>query len=101
MATIINTLEKRTTDSDNDVVKVDEKKSSFIMNLKKYLLFPIEAGLYGFYLIFTVVLLLKLITYILGFHEAFRLDLLDFMLSLVGFFLMFLVDLLKNLHHRS
>ena len=101
MPTIINTLEKRTTDSDNDVVKVDEKKSSFIMNLKKYLLFPIEAGLYGFYLVFSVVLLLKLVTYVLGYHKAFQFDLLDFMLSIIGFFLMFLVDLLKNLHYHK
>ena len=101
MATIINTLEKRTTDSNTDLVNSDQKESNFFSHLKKYLLFPIEAGLYGFYLVFTVVLLLKLITYILGFHEAFQFDLMDFMLSLVGFFLMFLVDLIKNLHYHK
>jgi hypothetical protein len=101
MPTIINTFEKRTGDSNTDTVDPDRKKSIFFIHLKKYLLFPIEAGLYGFYLVFTVVLLLKLVTYILGFHEAFQFDLIDFMLSLIGFFLMFLVDILKNLHHHK
>ena len=101
MAIIINTLEKRTADSNTDMVNPDKNESKIFIHLKKYLLFPIEAGLYGFYLVFTVVLLLKLITYILGFHEAFQFDLMDFMLSLVGFFLMFLVDLIKNLHYHK
>ena len=101
MPTIINTLGKRTTTSNTNMVDPDQKKSIFFIHLKKYLLFPIEAGLYGFYLVFSVVLLLKLVTYMLGYHKAFHFDLLDFMLSIIGFFLMFLVDLLKNLHYHK
>jgi hypothetical protein len=45
MATIINTLEKRTSDSNTDTVNPDKKKSIFFIHLKKYLLFPIEVDL--------------------------------------------------------
>lgn len=101
MSAIINTLEKRITDSNTDTVNSVKNKSKVYTYIKKYLLFPIEAGLYGFYLVFTIILLLKLVTYILGFHEAFQFDLMDFLLSLVGFILLFLVDLIKNLQYHK
>jgi len=44
MATIINTLEKRSTDSNDsntDMINQDQKESKIIIHLKKYLLFPI------------------------------------------------------------
>lgn len=73
-------------------------KSQFIIGLKKYLIFPIRAGLYGFTLVFSVILVLKLLSFLFGINEAFNLDLMDVMLSSVGFFLMFLIYVLKNFH---
>jgi hypothetical protein len=98
MATIINTLEKRASAPKTNMETEIKKKSQFISPLKKYFLLPIESGLYGFYMVFAVLLFLKLATYIFGFNDTFQLELIDFMLSLVGFFLMFLVDLLKKLN---
>jgi hypothetical protein len=77
---------------------VVENKSQFIIGLKKYLFFPIRAGLYGFTLVFSVILILKLLSFLFGINEAFNLDLMDVMLSSVGFFLMFLIYVLKNFH---
>jgi hypothetical protein len=73
-------------------------KSQIIIGLKKYLIFPIRAGLYGFTLVFSVILVLKLLSFLFGINEAFNLDLMDVMLSSVGFFLMFLIYVLKNFH---
>jgi hypothetical protein len=101
MSTVINTLEKRTMTSNTNIKKVSEKKFQFVSSLKKYFLFPIESGLYGFYMVFTVVLLLKLVNYLLGINESFQVDHIDFLLSLVGFFLLFLDDLLRSLHRRG
>jgi hypothetical protein len=96
MATVFNTMEKRTTNPSARCGNVVESKSQFIIGLKKYLLFPIEAGCYGFYLVFSVILVSKLICFLLGFNVRFNLDLMDVILSLVGFFLMFLIDILKR-----
>lgn len=96
MATIINSMEKRAKNPTASTGNVVESKSQFIIGLKKYLLFPIEAGCYGFYLVFSVILVSKLICLLLGFNDGFNLDLMDVILSLVGFFLMFLIDILKH-----
>lgn len=77
---------------------VDESKSQFFISLKKYLIFPLKAGFYGFALVFSIILFLKLLSFLFGINEAFNLDLMDVMLSSVGFFLMFLIYALKNFH---
>lgn len=82
--------------TDNDGIV--ENKSQFFIGLKKYIIFPIKAGLYGFTLVFTVILLVKLLSFLLGINEIFNLDLMDVMLSSVGFFFMFLIYILKNFH---
>ena len=81
--------------NDENVV---ESKSQFFISLKKYLIFPIKAGFYGFALVFSIILFLKLISFLLGINEVFKLDLMDVMLSSVGFFLMFLIYILKSFH---
>lgn len=81
--------------NDEDIV---EGKSQFFISLKKYLIFPIKAGFYGFSLVFSIILFLKLLTFLFGVNEVFNLDLMDVMLSSVGFFLMFLIYILKNFH---
>jgi hypothetical protein len=77
---------------------IDESKSQFFIGLKKYLIFPIKAGFYGFSLVFSIILFLKLLTFLFGINEVFNLDLMDVMLSSVGFVLMFLIYILKNFH---
>jgi len=78
--------------------KVVENKPLFIIGLKKYLIFPMRAGFYGFALVFSVILLLKLLSFLFGINEVFNLDIMDVMLSSVGFFLLFLIYILKNFH---
>ena len=82
------------TESDNLI----ESKSQFLSIIKKYVLLPIKAGLYGFTLVFSVLLLLKLLSHLFGISEVLNLDLMDVILSSVGFFFMFLIYILKNSH---
>lgn len=84
--------------SDTEHENAIENKSEFLSGLKKYLIFPIKAGLYGFTLVFTVILVVKLLSFLLGINEIFSLDLMDVILSSVGFFFMFLIYILKNFH---
>lgn len=92
MSQIMNSIPST---NDEDIV---EGKSQFLISLKKYLIFPIKAGFYGFSLVFSIILFLKLLTFLFGVNEVFNLDLMDVMLSSVGFFLMFLIYILKNFH---
>ena len=77
---------------------IAEDKSQFLMALKKYLIAPFKAGFYGFTLVFSVILLLRLLSFLLGINDVFNLDLIDVILSSVGFFLLFLIYILKNFH---
>ena len=78
--------------------QIIERKSQFYIGLKKYVLLPIKEGLYGFTLVFSVLLFLKLLTFIFGINKVLNLDLMDVILSSVGFFFMFLIYILKNSH---
>jgi hypothetical protein len=87
----------------NSITKTDsedltESKSQLLSSIKKYVLLPVKAGLYGFTLVFSVLVLLKLLSHLFGISEVLNLDLMDVMLSSVGFFFMFLLYILKNSH---
>lgn len=75
-----------------------DDKSQFILGLKRYIVRPIKAGIYGFTLVFIVIISVKFLSFWLGINEVFNLDLIDVMLSSVGFFFMSLVYILKNFH---
>lgn len=82
------------TDSENLV----GGKSQITSNFKKFIFFPIKAGVYGFTLVLAVIMLLKLLSYVLGVNASINLDIMDILLSSVGFFFMFLIYVLKNFH---
>lgn len=73
-----------------------ENKSQFLSGVKKYIVYPIKSGLYGFTLVFTIILIVKLFSFLIGTDEIFNLDLMDVMLSSMGFFFMSLIHILKN-----
>jgi hypothetical protein len=77
---------------------VIKDKSQFFIKLTKYLASPIVAGFYGFALVFSVNLILKLLSFLLGINKPFNLDLIDVMISSIGFLLMFLINFRKNLY---
>ena len=78
--------------------KTVEGRPQLSMSLRKYIFLPFKAGFYGFALVFSVILFVKLLSYFLGINDVFNLDLMDVILSSVGFFFMFLIYLLKNFH---
>jgi hypothetical protein len=78
--------------------KIVEVKPQLSMSLRKYILLPLKAGFYGFALVFSVILFVKLLSYLFGINDVFNLDLMDVILAFVGFFFMFLIYLLKNFH---
>jgi len=77
---------------------VVENKSQLFIRLAKYLTSPIVAGFYGFALVFSVNLILKLLSLLLGINKPFNLDFIDVMISSIGFLLMFLINIRRNLH---
>lgn len=86
MSIISNTFESKSSDN----------KSKLVHFLKRNLFYPTEAGMYGLYFVFTILLILKLAAFILGFIKTFQITSIDVAISLLGFAIMFLVDILKK-----
>ncbi len=93
MATITKSFEKRASDAES---KIAVNKPQFLYGLKRYLLYPIESGLYGLYIIFALLILLKIVSYLAGLTEMFNVDRSDLIFPLLGFMIMFLVDVFKK-----
>lgn len=74
------------------------KGKSFLEFLKKFLYIPIKGGSTGFVLVLSVIILIKLLSFMVGINAVFQVDFMDVMLSSVGFFFMFLIYILKNFH---
>ena len=75
------TTRNSTTQTYTEVIGNDTLKE----NIKTYLLNPLSAGLAGFAVIFSLMLMTKLFSYILGINPEFNLGLNDVIYSLVGF----------------
>jgi hypothetical protein len=90
MSGIMNSIPK------NNNSRVVENKSQLFQLLKKYVLLPLKEGLYGFIIVFAVIAMVKLLSFLLGINDSFNFDLMDVLLSAVGFFFLFLVYFLKK-----
>lgn len=77
---------------------IEGNKSQFLFGLTKYILRPVKSGLYGFTLVFVVILFVKVLSFTLGINTVFYLDLMDVLLASVGFFFMLLIHILKGFH---
>ncbi len=85
-------------------------KDAYISNLEKksvgnstspslarnYIWAPIRAGIFGFAMFFTILLAVKLFSYIIGTYSFFAIELTDLALSSIGFVLLFLIRELEN-----
>jgi len=69
-------------------------KSPFLL---KYIFYPVWAGLFGFSLFFTTIILSKYLGYLVKNSPEFSMDINDVVLSLLGFFLLWLIKLLENI----
>ncbi len=77
------------------------QNSVFITKLNIYLVSPLKAGLSGFAIFFTVLLLTKLIVFLVGSQPIFETDINDVYFSLIGFGLYFLIRLLENSNKKD
>ncbi len=80
--------------------KEDENIGShnFVNN---YIWAPIRSGLYGFAMFFTILLAVKLFSYIIGTYNFFAIELTDLSLSSIGFVLLFLIRELENFKEKE
>ncbi|GBD90409.1 hypothetical protein BMS3Abin04_01126 [bacterium BMS3Abin04] len=63
---------------------------------RNFFTLPFEIGLYGFSAIFTVIVTVRILSYILKFQEVFRITINDLLFSLWGFIIFFLFTILKH-----
>lgn len=81
----------------NSEENIMDSKPQIFEVIKRYIILPFKEGIYGFALVFSVILMVKLLSYVLNINETFELDFMDVLLSLVGFLFMFLIYFLKKL----
>ncbi len=80
--------------------KVEENSTSPNF-AKDYIWAPIKAGLFGFAMFFTILLAVKLFSYIIGTYNFFSVELTDLSLSSIGFILLFLIRELENFKEKE
>ena len=76
---------------------IDNKKgnSKYYYGLRSFVS-SLQSGLFGFAIFFTVLLISKLLSSLIGETDVFRVDLSDVSLSFIGFVLTFLISFLKH-----
>ena len=60
-----------------------------------------KSGLFGFGIFITVLILVKLVSYLLGSYPTFEIEVSDLLLSLVGFALLFIIRFLENFKEET
>jgi len=68
---------------------------------KDYVWAPIRSGLFGFAMFFTILLAVKLFSYVIGTYSFFAIELTDLALSSIGFVLLFLIRELENFKEKE
>ena len=76
----------------------EEKGNQYrtVFSIKNYLIVPLKAGVFGFAIFITILLMVKLFSYIIGTYDYFAIELSDIELSVIGFVLLFLIRFLEN-----
>lgn len=73
-----------------------QEKLSFIGIVKQFVFNPVKSGLIGFTAFFSILLLTKFFSYLIGTYDEFAVDIDDVFLSIIGFILVFLIRFLEN-----
>ncbi len=78
-----------------------ERKNSLYVFVKQFILVPAKSGLYGFAAFFTVLIFAKGIINILGFTDYYVINSDDVLFSSLGFVLVYLGKIVKNIIRRT
>ena len=78
-------METTTQEQTNQIFSGTVGSETLKENVKTYLINPISAGLVGFSVFFSLILITKLFGYILGSYDSFSLGVSDVIYSLTGF----------------
>lgn len=69
--------------------------------LSKFIVKPFAAGLYGFASFFLIIIISKYLGTVIGSVASFKVDISDVQLSFLGFFFVFLINVLKNVQETK
>jgi hypothetical protein len=78
-----------------------QKKSIFYPTIKKFIIIPLTGGFFGYFTFLLVIVLTKYLGYLIGIRNSFYIDKADILLSLIGFFLIFVVRLSEKIITRN
>ena len=76
-------------------------ENSVFSHLVNFLIEPFKSGLYGFAGFFTVIIITKGISYLIGFSQEYIISSEDVLFSLLGLVIVFLIKLSENIKERT
>ncbi len=77
-----------------------KEESVIFKQIKLYVVEPLSAGLFGFALFFSILIITKLLAVLVNTIPEFTVDFNDVLLSLIGLVLMGLIKLLENINAK-
>ena len=78
-----------------------EKRNNLKRFIKYYLLKPLLAGISGYLVFFTLLIISNYLGYLIGNRTSFQIDFTDLLLSLLGFVFIFIIRLKENTKRKS
>jgi len=82
--------------SANNMSEKKENIKKWSFSYKNHFLEPVKSGLFGFSIFITILIIVKLFSYLIGSYNYFAIEITDVQLSLIGFVLLFLIRFLEN-----
>lgn len=76
-------------------------KPNLLYTLKDYVFSPGIAGLFGFIAFFSILIVTKFFSYVIGTYDNLAIDWDDVFLSSIGFILVFLIRFLENFKEKG
>ena len=76
-------------------------KQNLLFTLKDYIISPCIAGLFGFIAFFSILIVTKFLSYMIGTYDNLTINWDDVFLSSIGFILVFLIRFLENFNQEG
>lgn len=80
-------MDSTTRENKAELIQITSSDGTLKDSLRTYLLNPLSAGLAGFSIFFSIILVTKFVGYLIGSYEIFTIGISDVVYSLVGFLL--------------
>ncbi|MDX1699020.1 MAG: hypothetical protein R3250_00310 [Melioribacteraceae bacterium] len=80
-------MESTTRENKAELIRIKSSDDTLKASVRTYLLNPLSAGMVGFSILFSIILVTKLVGFVIGSYDTFSIGVADVVYSLIGFLL--------------